>query len=96
MVMLNICLVLCLLCVISSVLYMNMVVLTGQNCCLGGDQGIKGNMSEIQNIPFGAPPLWSGVPENMKKTFNSATEAVGVGYTPEGMPEKMFILPIQC
>ena len=39
----------------------------------GGDQGIKGNMSEIQGIPFDAPPL-APVPEHMRKTFNPATQ----------------------
>jgi alpha-N-acetylglucosaminidase len=52
----------------------------------GGDQGIKGNMSEIQGIPFDAPPL-APVPEHMRKTFNPATQAVGVGYTPEGLDQ---------
>ena len=51
-----------------------------------GDQGIKGNLSEIQGIPFEAPPL-SPVPESMRETFDPATQAVGVGYTPEGLDQ---------
>ncbi len=37
-------------------------------------------------IPFEAPPL-SPVPEGMERTFNPATQAVGVGYTPEGLDQ---------
>lgn len=49
------------------------LVKTDQNTCL--DQ-----------IPFDAPPL-APVPEGMRHTFNPATQAVGVGYTPEGLDQ---------
>jgi hypothetical protein len=45
----------------------------------GGNLGIKGNMTEINAIPFEAPPL-APVPAGADPN----TQAVGVGYTPEG------------
>ena len=48
----------------------------------GGDQGIKGNMSEINTIPFDAPPF-ATVPAG----HNPKTQAIGVGYTPEGLDQ---------
>ena len=62
------------------------ISLTLKNVFLQGDQGIKGNLSEIQGIPFEAPPL-SPVPESMRETFDPATQAIGVGYTPEGLDQ---------
>ena len=48
----------------------------------GGDMGIKGNLSKINAIPFEAPPL-AAVP----KGYDARTQAVGVGYTPEGLDQ---------
>ena len=44
--------------------------------------GIKGNLSRINAIPFDAPPL-AAVP----KGYDPRTQAVGVGYTPEGLDQ---------
>lgn len=41
----------------------------------GGNQGLKGNVSEINAIPFEAPPI-APVPAG----YNPATQAVGVGW----------------
>jgi hypothetical protein len=48
----------------------------------GGNLGIKGNLSKINAIPFEAPPL-APVP----KGYDPKTQAVGVGYTPEGLDQ---------
>ena len=49
----------------------------------GGNMGMKGNISEINAIPFGAPPLSpSPFPQG-----SPATQAIGVGYTPEGLDQ---------
>jgi hypothetical protein len=48
----------------------------------GGAISIKGNLSEINVIPFDAPPL-APVP----KGYDPKTQAVGVGYTPEGLDQ---------
>eukprot|EP00035_Acanthoeca_spectabilis_P021929 m.440986 g.440986 ORF g.440986 m.440986 type:complete len:917 (-) comp18600_c0_seq1:173-2923(-) len=48
----------------------------------GGDMGIKGNLSMINPIPFAAPPL-APVPPG----YDKRTQAVGVGYTPEGLDQ---------
>ena len=42
----------------------------------GGDMGIKGNLSKVNNIPFGAPPLAPS-----PAGYDSRTQAVGVGYS---------------
>ena len=44
--------------------------------------GIKGNLSAINGIPFQAPPL-AAVPAK----YDPKTQAVGVGYTPEGLDQ---------
>ena len=48
----------------------------------GGDMGIKGNISRINAIPFEAPPM-APVPAG----YDPRTQAVGVGYTPEGLDQ---------
>jgi hypothetical protein len=48
----------------------------------GGSISMKGNLSEINVIPFDAPPL-AAVP----KGYDPKTQAVGVGYTPEGLDQ---------
>jgi hypothetical protein len=48
----------------------------------GGAISIKGNLSEINTIPFDAPPL-APVPAG----YDPTTQAVGVGYTPEGLDQ---------
>lgn len=48
----------------------------------GGNLGIKGNISRINDIPFTAPPLAPSPPG-----YDPRTEAVGVGYTPEGLDQ---------
>jgi hypothetical protein len=48
----------------------------------GGNDGIRGNLSEINEIPFAAPPF-SPPPA----TADPRTRAVGVGYTPEGLDQ---------
>ena len=57
--------------------------------------GIKGNLSAINGIPFQAPPL-AAVPAK----YDPKTQAVGVGYTPEGLDQntaycKLLPLPNQ-
>ena len=52
------------------------------NHVFGGNLGIKGNLTEINQIPFAAPPI-APVPVG----YNPATQAVGVGYTPEGLDQ---------
>ena len=44
--------------------------------------GIKGNLTEINAIPFEAPPL-----APVRAGYDPATQAVGVGYTPEGLDQ---------
>jgi len=56
------------------------IVAGGQD--YGGDQGIKGNISEINSMPFTAPPL-APAPQG----YDTKTQAVGVGYTPEGLDQ---------
>jgi hypothetical protein len=48
----------------------------------GGAISIKGNLTEINAIPFAAPPL-AAAPAGYK----AETQAVGVGYTPEGLDQ---------
>ena len=48
----------------------------------GGNMGIKGNLTEINAIPFEAPPL-----APVRAGYDSKTQAVGVGYTPEGLDQ---------
>jgi alpha-N-acetylglucosaminidase len=48
----------------------------------GGNMGIKGNLSEINAIPFEAPPL-----APVRAGYDPMTQAVGVGYTPEGLDQ---------
>ena len=48
----------------------------------GGNQGIRGKLSEVNAVPFEAPPL-SAAPIG----YDPATQAVGVGYTPEGLDQ---------
>ena len=48
----------------------------------GGTLAIKGNLSRINALPWDAPPL-SPAPEG----YDSRTQAVGVGYTPEGLDQ---------
>ena len=48
----------------------------------GGNMGIKGNLTEINAIPFEAPPL-----APVREGYDPKTEAVGVGYTPEGLDQ---------
>eukprot|EP01047_Picozoa_sp_COSAG01_P008539 COSAG01_NODE_338_length_18671_cov_259.238154_6_plen_122_part_00 len=48
----------------------------------GGDQGIKGNITSINSMPFAAPPL-APAPQG----YDPKTQAVGVGYTPEGLDQ---------
>ena len=48
----------------------------------GGNMGIKGNLTEINAIPFAAPPL-----APVRPGYDPKTEAVGVGYTPEGLDQ---------
>ena len=48
----------------------------------GGNLGIKGNISEVNAVPFEAPPL-APVPAG----YDPKTQAVGVGYTPEGLDQ---------
>lgn len=52
------------------------------NHVFGGNLGIKGNLTEINQIPFAAPPI-APVPAG----YDPATQAVGVGYTPEGLDQ---------
>ena len=48
----------------------------------GGDMGTKGNLSKINALPFAAPPL-APIPTG----YDSRAQAVGVGYTPEGLDQ---------
>jgi hypothetical protein len=48
----------------------------------GGNQGIKGELSEINQIPWEAPPF---IPE--APGADPRTQAIGVGYTPEGLDQ---------
>jgi hypothetical protein len=48
----------------------------------GGDMYMHGDLREVNEIPFEAPPL-SPAPAG----YNTATQAVGVGYTPEGLDQ---------
>ena len=48
----------------------------------GGNQGIKGELSEINKIPWQAPPF---IPE--AAGADPRTQAIGVGYTPEGLDQ---------
>jgi len=48
----------------------------------GGNMAMHGNLSQINEIPFAAPPL-APVPAG----YSPATQAVGVGYTPEGLDQ---------
>ena len=48
----------------------------------GGNLGIKGNLSRINAIPFEAPPL-----SPAHAGYDPRTQAVGVGYTPEGLDQ---------
>lgn len=48
----------------------------------GGNLYQHGNLSEINRIPFAAPPL-TPAPEG----YDPATQVVGVGYTPEGLDQ---------
>eukprot|EP01052_Picozoa_sp_SAG31_P001184 SAG31_NODE_39_length_31377_cov_5.971482_15_plen_665_part_00 len=48
----------------------------------GGNDGIKGNLTEINDIPWAAPPLAPTPP-----AYDPHTQAVGVGYTPEGLDQ---------
>ena len=48
----------------------------------GGTLAIKGNLSRINTIPWDAPPL-SPAPAG----YDKKTQAVGVGYTPEGLDQ---------
>ena len=48
----------------------------------GGNLGIKGNISRINDIPFAAPPLAPS-----PAGYDPRTQAVGVGYTPEGLDQ---------
>ena len=48
----------------------------------GGNMGIKGNLTEINAIPFEAPPL-----APVREGYDPKTQAVGVGYTPEGLDQ---------
>ena len=48
----------------------------------GGNDGIKGNLTEINAIPWQAPPLSPAPP-----AYDPQTQAVGVGYTPEGLDQ---------
>jgi alpha-N-acetylglucosaminidase len=50
----------------------------------GGNDGFKGNMSMTNAIPFDAPPL---TPIQPWKELDPKTQAVGVGYTPEGLDQ---------
>jgi hypothetical protein len=47
----------------------------------GGNDGIKGNLTEINAIPWQAPPLAPAPP-----TYNPQTQAVGVGYVSAAHP----------
>ena len=49
-------------------------------------QGVKGNLSEINTMPFAAPPLAPAPPG-----YNAKTQAIGVGYTPEGLASRTQI-----
>tara|TARA_B110000208_G_scaffold190499_1_gene254540 strand:- start:116 stop:1954 length:1839 start_codon:yes stop_codon:yes gene_type:complete len=49
----------------------------------GGAISIKGNLTEINRIPFDAPPLAPTTPSG----YDPKTQAVGVGYTPEGLDQ---------
>ena len=51
----------------------------------GGNDGLKGKMSLINAIPYEAPPIAS-----VKPGYDPKTQAVGVGYTPEGMCVYIF------
>ena len=53
----------------------------------GGNLGIKGNISKINAIPFEAPPLAAA-----PKGYDPRTQAVGVGYTPEGLDQNSAYL----
>lgn len=53
--------------------------------------GIKGNLSEINAIPFEAPPLAA-----VRAGYNPQTQAVGVGYTPEGLDQNPACESPQC
>ena len=48
----------------------------------GGNMGIKGNLTELNAIPFEAPPL-----APVREGYDPKTRAVGVGYTPEGLDQ---------
>jgi alpha-N-acetylglucosaminidase len=48
----------------------------------GGNDGIRGNLSEVNAIPFSAPPL-APAPAGA----DPGTQVVGVGYTPEGLDQ---------
>eukprot|EP01044_Picomonas_judraskeda_P002194 COSAG03_NODE_151_length_11504_cov_23.518632_5_plen_166_part_00 len=47
----------------------------------GGNMGIKGNLSEINEIPFAAPPI-----APVRPGYDPNTEAVGVGYVRDHSP----------
>ena len=68
------------ICSVASNVVVLVVATGGQD--YGGDQGIKGNISEINTIPFAAPPLALAQPG-----YNPKTQAIGVGYTPEGLDQ---------
>jgi alpha-N-acetylglucosaminidase len=48
----------------------------------GGNLYQHGDLAEINQIPFAAPPLTPGPP-----SYDPATQVVGVGYTPEGLDQ---------
>ena len=79
------------ICSVASNVVVLVVATGGQD--YGGDQGIKGNISEINTIPFAAPPLALAQPG-----YNPKTQAIGVGYTPEGLdqnPVRLSLSPWQ-
>ena len=50
---------------------------------------MHGNLSEINQIPFEAPPM-SPAPAG----FDPRTQVVGVGYTPEGLDQNTACKPL--
>lgn len=57
----------------------------------GGNMGIKGNLSEINEIPFAAPPI-----APVRPGYDPNTEAVGVGYVRDHSPLSVPGLVIEC
>eukprot|EP01046_Picozoa_sp_COSAG06_P021717 COSAG06_NODE_1644_length_8819_cov_13.898624_8_plen_119_part_00 len=56
----------------------------------GGNMGFKGNLTEINAIPFEAPPLAPARPE-----YDPKTQAVGVGYV-RVCPARSFSTSLLC